>query len=70
MKTPNASKLAAALEALPDGVILCDAEGRVRWANRRARKWLALPADEGAEARLPAVLPGLPWPPETTGHVR
>jgi len=70
LKTPNASKLAAALEALPDGVILCNAAGRVLWANRRARKWLTLPADEGTEARLPAVLPGLPWPPETPGHVR
>ncbi len=71
MKTPKASKLAATLEALPDGVILCDAEGRVVWANQRARTWLALSADDPTQTKLPAVLPGLSWPPpETPNHVR
>ncbi|MDQ7041369.1 MAG: PAS domain-containing protein [Rhodothermus sp.] len=72
MKTLEISRLAAALEALPVGLILCDPAGKPIWANQKARQWLALPVEpDQSEHSLQALLPGLPWPP--TGemcHVR
>ncbi|SHK02871.1 PAS domain-containing protein [Rhodothermus profundi] len=71
MKTPETDRLAAALEALPVGVVICDAEGRVAWANQRARQWLAVPVADLSDCSLPALLAGLSWPPgEAACHVR
>ncbi len=64
--------MAAALEALPAGLIICDPAGKPVWANQKARQWLPLPVEpDRSEHSLQALLPGLPWPPTSeTCHVR
>ena len=46
------------LARLPVGVMLTDAEGRLRYANERLRRWLKLRGQSGAGMALQAVLPG------------
>lgn len=63
MKLPEINQLVAALEALPVGIVLCDAQGRLVWVSQKARHWLALPeADTLASSKVQDMLPGLSWP--------
>ena len=49
----------AGLEALPDGVCLLDAAGRVTYANPAAERLLAVPRDVMVGRTLDASFPGV-----------